>query len=54
MDILLKDLAERFPEFKIKNYNESAYFVGFSHESRTIKENELFIPIIGERFDGHN
>ena len=54
MDILLKDLAERFPEFKIKNYNESAYFVGFSHDSRTIKENELFIPIIGERFDGHN
>ena len=45
MDISLKDLAERFPEFSIKNYDEDAFFVGFSHDSRTIKENELFIPI---------
>ena len=54
MDISLKDLAERFPEFSIKNYDEDAFFVGFSHDSRTIKENELFIPIVGEKFDGHN
>jgi len=27
---------------------------GISSDSRTIKEGELFIPIIGERFDGHD
>lgn len=54
MKVLLKDLAERFPEFKIKNYDDKTFFVGFSHDSRTIKENEIFIPIIGDKFDGHN
>ena len=29
-------------------------FKGLSIDSRTIKEGELFIPIKGERFDGHN
>ena len=54
MNVKLKDLAQRFPEFRIKNYTDSAFFVGFSHDSRSIKENEIFIPIIGEKFDGHN
>ncbi|MBW1972342.1 MAG: UDP-N-acetylmuramoyl-tripeptide--D-alanyl-D-alanine ligase [Deltaproteobacteria bacterium] len=29
-------------------------FAGISIDSRTIKKGELFIPLIGERFDGHN
>ena len=54
MHVTLKDLAERFPEFRIKNYSDNAFFEGFSHDSRTVNENEIFIPIIGEKFDGHN
>ena len=54
MKIFLKDIAERFPEFSIRNYHADAFFQGFSHDSRTVKENEIFIPIVGEKFDGHN
>jgi len=53
MKIYLRDIKERFPEFEIRNYDENAYFVGFNHDSRTIQLNEIFIPIIGENFDGH-
>ena len=54
MQIYLKDIANKFPEFKIRNYDDRVFFTGFSHDSRTIKENEIYIPIQGERFDGHN
>lgn len=54
MKIYLKDIQERFPEFEIRNYDERAYFVGFNHDSRTIKKNEIFVPIKGDTFDGHN
>ncbi len=54
MKIFLRDIKERFPEFEIRNYDENAYFVGFNHDSRTIKENEIFLPIVGENFDGHD
>lgn len=54
MKVFLKDIKERFPEFAIRNYRDDAYFVGFSHDSRTIKENKIYIPIVGENFDGHD
>jgi len=54
MKIYLRDIKERFPEFEIRNYDEDAYFVGFNHDSRAIHSNEIFIPIIGDNFDGHN
>jgi UDP-N-acetylmuramoyl-tripeptide--D-alanyl-D-alanine ligase len=54
MKVYLKDIIERFPEFEIRNYNENAYFEGFSHDSRSVKENDIYIPIIGEKFDGHD
>lgn len=54
MNIALKDIKKRFPEFQIINYEPASYFVGFSHDSRTIKENEIYIPIVGENFDGHD
>ena len=53
MKVFLKEIAEKFPEFEIRNYDENAFFVGFSHDSRDIKENEIYIPIVGEKFDGH-
>ena len=54
MKIFLKDIADRFPEFEILNYREDIYFNRFNHDSRDIKENDLFVPILGEVFDGHD
>ena len=54
MKIYLKDIKERFPEFEIRNYDENAFFTAFNHDSRTIKDGEIFIPIVGEKFDGHD
>ncbi len=54
MKVFLKDIVERFPEFDIRNYREDVFFVGFSHDSRSIKKNEIFVPIVGEKFDGHD
>lgn len=53
MKIFLKDIKERFPEFEIRNYDENAFFTGFCHDSRQVKQDDLYIPIVGERFDGH-
>ncbi|NTW90845.1 MAG: hypothetical protein HGA35_02785, partial [Erysipelotrichaceae bacterium] len=54
MKIYLRDIKERFPEFEIRNYDDNAYFTGFNHDSRTIRHNEIFIPIVGDNFDGHD
>lgn len=54
MKIYLKDIKERYPEFEIYNYDEKAFFVGFNHDSRCLLENEIYVPIKGERFDGHD
>jgi len=54
MKIYLRDIKERFPEFEIRNYDDNAYFVGFNHDSRIIQTNEIFIPIVGDNFDGHD
>jgi len=54
MKVFLKDIKKVFPDFDFRNYLEDVYFVGFSHDSRTIKENEIFVPIEGERYDGHD
>jgi len=39
---------------KLVSGNCDTDFVNVSTDSRTIKENELFIPIRGEKFDGHD
>lgn len=54
MKIYLKDIKERFPEFEFKNYDENAFFTGFCHDSRNVVPGDLYIPIVGERFDGHS
>lgn len=54
MKIFLKELHENFPEFEIRNYDENAFFTVFNSDSRTIHSDELFIPIKGDKFDGHN
>ena len=54
MKIYLKEIKERYPEFEFRNYDEDAFFTGFSHDSRSIKEGDFYIPIVGEKFDGHD
>ena len=53
MKVFLKDIKERFPEFEIRNYDEASFFTGFCYDSRDVKGGDLYIPIVGERFDGH-
>lgn len=54
MRLTLKEIKDRFPEFEYKNYDEDAYFIGYNHDSRDVKKDTLYIPIVGDRFDGHN
>lgn len=54
MKVQFKDLLDRFPEFEYRNCDESGSFEGFSHDSREIKGGEMFIPIVGDKFDGHD
>jgi len=54
MRIYLKEVRERYPEFEILNYDENLYFEDFNHDSRVEVKNSLFIPIIGEKFNGHD
>ena len=39
---------------KLISGTKNKVFRGVSIDSRTLKENELFICIRGDRFDGHN
>jgi len=34
--------------------SQYCFFINISTDSRNIKQGDLFIPLIGERFDGHN
>lgn len=54
MRIYLKEIKERYPEFEIFNYKESFYFETFNHDSRVNIPKSLFIPIVGENFNGHD
>lgn len=54
MKIPLKNIKERFPEFEILNYDDSAYFTGFSYDTRSNITGTIYIPIVGENFDGHS
>jgi len=54
MKVYLKEIKEKFPEFKIENYDEDIYFENINHDSRVYIANSLFVPIIGKNFDGHD
>lgn len=53
MKIFLKEIKERFPEFEILNYDEAGYFTSFSYDTRVDVRDSIYIPIVGEKFDGH-
>lgn len=54
MKVYIKDIADRFSEFEFLNYKDDLFFTSFNHDSRDIKEGDLFIPIVGDNFDGHD
>lgn len=54
MKVFLKDIKDRFPEFEIKNYDDTAYFTTFSYDTRDDVQGSIYIPIVGPKFDGHN
>jgi len=51
--ITLRDIAG-YCSAKAFEVDLGAVVEGISVDSRSLKQGELFIPIIGERFDGHN
>ncbi len=53
---MICNLAELKNIFNIRpnNNDNSIYITGVSTDTRTLKDNEVFIAIKGENFDGHN
>lgn len=39
---------------KISNNSNNVFITGVTTDTRNVKENDIFIPIKGERFDGHD
>ena len=48
----IKDI-ERFSGGKLINFKDDFRIRGVSTDSRSIKEGNLFVPLVGENFDGH-
>lgn len=46
-------LTHIFPEYKTNESNKEKIISSVATDSRTLKENSLFIPLIGDNFDGH-
>lgn len=53
MKVFLRDIKERLPELEILNYREDVSFSKFSHDTRELEKDSLYIPIVGENFDGN-
>ncbi len=46
-------LKNRLPEFDVLNY-EDVEITGVSYDSRSIEKGDIFFPLEGENFNGHN
>ena len=53
MRISLKDIKEKIENIEILNYNQDISFSKFGHDTRELEQDSLYIPIVGENFDGH-
>ena len=49
----LKDIEEMTQGFGLKKKHKDIYIEGVSTDSRKIEKGQLFIPILGENFNGH-
>jgi len=54
MKIFLREIKKRYPSFQIIDFYEDIFFENINHDSRVVLSNYLFVPIIGENFDGHD
>jgi UDP-N-acetylmuramoyl-tripeptide--D-alanyl-D-alanine ligase len=52
-NVNLKTILSKLPEFEILNYEDVA-ISGVSYDSRTVEEGDIFFPLKGENFDGHD
>jgi UDP-N-acetylmuramoyl-tripeptide--D-alanyl-D-alanine ligase len=53
MEVKLSKVKERLPEFEILNFSD-VLITGVSYDSRTIEKGDIFFPLKGEHFDGHD
>jgi UDP-N-acetylmuramoyl-tripeptide--D-alanyl-D-alanine ligase len=53
MRIGLKKVVDQLPEFEILNY-KNVSITGVSYDTRTIEQGDIYFPIKGENFDGHD
>ncbi len=54
MKVKLAKLLKELPEVEILNYDEELEITGVSYDSRTIEQGDIFFPIKGEKFNGHD
>lgn len=50
----LKEIQDMIKSQSLNNKYNDTYIKGVSTDTRTIKKGQLYVPIIGENFDGHN
>ncbi|MCD4756141.1 UDP-N-acetylmuramoyl-tripeptide--D-alanyl-D-alanine ligase [bacterium] len=53
MNIRLSEIKEKLPEFEIINF-EDVEITGVNYDTRSIEGGEIFFPLKGENFDGHD
>ena len=53
MKVNLKKLADKLPEFDFVNLKD-VNITGVSYDSRTIDKGDIFFPLKGDNFDGHD
>jgi len=53
MNIKLSVIRDRLPEFEILNF-EDVEITGVNYDTRSIEGGEIFFPLKGENFDGHD
>jgi len=53
MNIFLSKLKDNIPEFEILNF-KNVKITGVSYDSRTIEPGDIYFPIKGGKFDGHD
>ena len=52
MKVSLSEIRDNIPEFEILNFDD-LLITGVSYDTRTIEHGDIYFPIKGENFDGH-
>ena len=52
MKVSLSEIRDNIPEFEILNFDDLS-ITGVSYDTRTIEHGDIYFPIKGENFDGH-